>query len=168
MKEKVLKVFFGIIVIFLLIVTIRIIYLREIKKQSVISLFGKSFFIVETGSMEPTIEIGELIVVSKKDNYNIGDIVTIIDEEDYIYTHRIIDVNESNIITRGDNNDIDDEETNIKNIVGKVGFHSKLLGSFVVYWLRPLILIDIFAIFIKMLIDLFYFEEEDNEKVTSD
>lgn len=158
------KIFYALLIILLIIIIYNVIYSKFIKHELITSIFGKAFFIVETGSMEPAIKKGELIVVSKNDNYKVGDIVTILDDENYIYTHRIIDKNDKYIITKGDANDLTDETILEKNIIGKVIFHSNILGFFVIYLLKPLIIIDIFLISIKLIVKLYKQEEDSNEK----
>ena len=55
--------------------------------------------------MEPTIKIGDLIVIDLDDRgYIIGDIVTYYDEFHTFVTHRIVDVREGKFITKGDFN----------------------------------------------------------------
>ena len=93
--------------------------------------------------MEPKINAGELIMIKEADKYEIGDIVTYVDQDDFLVTHRIVCLNENNMITKGDNNDLLDEEISLNNIKGKVIIHSKILGFFVLYLLKPLVFIYI-------------------------
>ena len=102
-------------------------------------MFGFAFLVVTTGSMEPEINAGELIIIKEVDKYEIGDIVTFIDKDDFLVTHRIICLNEEKMITKGDNNNLLDEEVSLNNIKGKVIIHSKILGFFVLYLLKPFI-----------------------------
>ena len=89
------------------------------------------FFIIESGSMKPTLKIEEMIVVKQFDEYKIDDIVTYYDEEFKGYvTHRIIEIEKNGkFITKGDfNNTYDEKSIGTNEIVGKVIFHSKILG----------------------------------------
>lgn len=117
-----------------------------------------------TGSMEPTIRAGELVVISEKLNYKVGDIVTYRDEDNFLVTHRIVEKIGNDVVTKGDNNNIVDNKITIENIVGKVVFHSKLLGFFLLYILKPLIIVYVIIFFIMN----FYFSKkgrcENNEK----
>ena len=74
---------------------------------------------VKTGSMEDGIHAGDYILIYKKDKYDIGDVVTY-KKDNYHVTHRIIKKNGKNVITKGDANNIEDDEINVKSIVGKV------------------------------------------------
>ncbi len=158
------KILNLLIIFFLIIIICNVLYSRLIKHDIITTIFGRAFFIVETGSMEPTINKGELIVVSERKNYKVGDIVTILDNEKYIFTHRIVEIIGDNVVTKGDSNDLRDEIVSNRNIIGKVIIHSKILGFFVIYLLKPLILIDILYICIKLIIELYKTEEEKNEE----
>ena len=141
-KERVCKnikdILKNIIIIVLLVVILNACYSKIIRKDKIIKIFGKSILIVKTGSMEHTIKEGELIIISSQKKYDIGDVVTIVDDDGYIVTHRIINISNDKIITKGDGNNIADEENSANKIIGKVIFHSKLLGIISVYLLKPI------------------------------
>ena len=160
--KKIKSIILTILIIILILIILSILYSKIIKKEKIVSLFGNYVFIVETGSMEPTIKAGELIIVSKEKQYNLNDIVTIIDDEDYIYTHRIISKDSNMFITKGDGNSINDEPISEKSILGKVILHSKALGFFVIYILKPLIVFYVFIIAVLYIIN--YRKEEINEE----
>ena len=89
---------------------------------------------VTSGSMEPNIKVGEIIIILKTKDYNVGDIVTICTKNNNLITHRIIKKEDKNYITKGDFNNIQDEDIITKeNIKGKVIFHSKFLGMLCKY-----------------------------------
>ncbi|MBR3697841.1 MAG: hypothetical protein IKM97_06300 [Clostridia bacterium] len=48
--------------------------------------------IVVTGSMEPSINIKEMIVIKEQKDYKIGDIVTYKDNNNNFVTHRIVNI----------------------------------------------------------------------------
>ena len=74
-------------------------------------------------------------------NYNLGDIVTYLDNDDMIVTHRIIKCNGDSFIAKGDNNNLEDEEISVDRIYGAVVFHSEIIGFFVLYLLKPFVII---------------------------
>lgn len=139
--KKLIKLIRKIFILCLILILMYVIYAKYIEKRDLISIFNKSFLIVMTGSMEPSIEGKELIIIDKKEKYKIGDIVTYKDSEDFIVTHRIIDITDKYFIAKGDSNNISDDKQSIDNIYGKVIFHSKTLGIFILYILKPLILL---------------------------
>lgn len=76
------------------------------------SLFGYRLFIVQTGSMSPTFEVGSVIVAKKVTDpaaLSVGDIVTFSTQSGALVTHRIIEVvyDDNNAFvgyrTKGDN-----------------------------------------------------------------
>lgn len=126
-------------------------------------MFGFAFLVVTTGSMEPEINAGELIIIKEFDKYEIGDIVTFIDKDDFLVTHRIICLNEEKMITKGDNNNLLDEEVSLNNIKGKVIIHSKILGFFVLYLLKPLVFIYVITIIILNIIRSLWRDEREDK-----
>lgn len=82
-------------------------------------IFGYSIFTVATGSMEPAISQNDIVVVHSKEKYSVNDIITFKKDKSYI-THRIIMINDSNLITKGDANNANDVAINKKDILGKV------------------------------------------------
>lgn len=83
---------------------------------------------VETGSMEDGIHAGDYVLIHKKDNYKIGEIITY-KKNDYFITHRIIKkVGKNKVITKGDANNTEDEEITRKQIVGEVVLSGGILN----------------------------------------
>src|SRR5699024_10647649 len=71
------------------------------------NVFGYELKTVLSGSMEPLIQTGSVIVVRQTDgtdHFQEGDIVTFVTEEKLLVTHRIIEVEGAEYITKGDNN----------------------------------------------------------------
>ena len=80
-----------------------------------VSLFGKSILHVATGSMEPSLQVGDFIVIEKTDPADLkpGDIISYYSEQSDIFgmlvTHRIKEIDEDgNFITLGDANPVPD------------------------------------------------------------
>lgn len=86
-----------------------------------------AFYKVMTGSMENNIHVGDYILIKKCDEYKKGDIVTY-EKDGYYITHRIIKINKDTVITKGDANNVPDEEINKSNIIGKYIFKSKIIN----------------------------------------
>jgi len=136
----------------ILIVLIFILLLFNIVSIFEFSFFGFRIFKVATGSMEPTLTINSIIVVKKTDDLNIGDIITFQDSRGYT-THRIVEMNEDSITTRGDANNVKDTPITREAVIGKVliyfnifGFLGYLLKNPVMWFL--LLLIGLLVIFI--------------------
>ena len=72
--------------------------------------------------MGNTIKNGNLIIIVKKTNYKVGDIVCFI-ENNQIIVHRIIEINNNTFTSKGDNNKDLDNPINKTQICGKVVFN---------------------------------------------
>ena len=91
--------------------------------------FGVGAAIVLTGSMEPTLSVNDLVVVTKTDNIEIGDIVVFQQGNDLII-HRVIEKNveENRIVTKGDANNVDDGSIPMSAVKGKLSFSVPFVG----------------------------------------
>lgn len=83
------------------------------------NFFGYSMFEVISGSMSPTIMVNDLILVKNTKNVNENDIITYYSDGDFI-THRVINVFDDFVVTKGDANNSEDVNVEKNNIVGKV------------------------------------------------
>ena len=121
-----------VLLIFALLITI--VVFSSDRNGGVANLCGFTPMTVETRSMEPTFYQDDLIIVKEVDDiYNLkkDDVITfwtIIDGRRVKNTHRIVEINEfentRSFVTRGDNNDQDDEyDTTINDIVGVIKFN---------------------------------------------
>lgn len=110
------------------------------------SFFGFRFFSVQTGSMSPALNVGDLILVHKQDKYNLDDIVTlekeqigIQEEGNKFLTHRVVEVKSSSDLEneyhiQGDQNTKPDQFIiSNKAIVGKVIKRFAMFGNIVDY-----------------------------------
>ncbi len=146
-KSEILKTVFKILLWFVAAVLIL---------TALLSLFSKSellpqykVFTVLTGSMKPTIYPGDLILISKQDSYNVGDIVTFntgTGESQVVVTHRIVgstqDQENTRFTTQGDFNSVEDIDTIVQeDILGKYLFKLPLLGYLVNFVQTPVGLI---------------------------
>ena len=144
------------IMFMLIFILIMVCYSKFILKQKIIRIGDYSIFVVLTGSMQPTISPGEMILIKNQGQYNEGDIVTYLDEDNFFITHRIIQINDSTCITQGDNNNIQDLPFDKNNILGSVIYHSKVLGFFILYLLKPLTIIYLGILLIFIFKDDFF------------
>lgn len=103
-----------------------------------VRLIGLKPFVVLSGSMRPTYEVGSLIYVKSVDykELKVGDPITYMISQDTVVTHRIIEVlvdeedpNTLRYFTKGDANDVPDGvSVHYKNIIGKPVFSLPYLG----------------------------------------
>ena len=119
----------------------------KILKNDFTSINGYVILEVVSGSMEPTIKVGDLIVINTKDqHYQENDIVTFYDTNGAFVTHRIVSIQDDKMITKGDNNNTSDEATPISNIVGKYVFKIGFIGSLITALKNPVVSIMIFIL----------------------
>lgn len=146
-----LKVLYFIFLGFLLVLFLLTLWLafdKFILKKPVPSVFGYSVLSIETGSMNGTsvivegeepsqINIGDLILIKKTNDYKIGDVITYIHEgEKFSTTHRIVGYTVNGYITKGDANNTTDTLPVLKEeVLGEVVGHYPKLGKFV-SWIK--------------------------------
>ncbi len=157
------KLISNILIFLIIIFFINIFYSKFILKDNLIKIFGKSVVIVTTGSMEPEINAGDLVIISDREYYKIGDIITYQDDEGFLVTHRIIEMNQDTFIAKGDANNLSDGENSNNNIKGKVIYHSKILGSFVLYFLKPIVVVYVISFIV---VNLYFIIIKRNSKNT--
>ncbi len=131
-KKTIYYIFLTILLVLLSLYTKKIIF-----KEERITLLRYSPLVVLTGSMEPSLYPGDIVVIKESDSYSVGDVITY-KVENYYVTHRIIDVYEINgsksYKTKGDNNNIEDEySVSTKQVIGKQEFHIDKLGYVIIF-----------------------------------
>ena len=114
-KVKVVKIvlwsIFGIILALIVVALSSLLVQKYIQKKPVPNIMGYSYMIVLTGSMNGTIDQDDLIIIKKTDDYKNGDIVTFVDANGTVVTHRIIrTIDDGKFITKGDANDSEDND----------------------------------------------------------
>ena len=120
--EKLLKTIFDIVTILIILLVIIIAYnffQISILNKKYSNFFGYTFFEVTTGSMSGTIEINDVVIVKINDNIKENDIITY-QLDDTIITHRLIKIEDNQLITKGDANNAEDKPIEKKSVIGKV------------------------------------------------
>jgi len=88
--------------------------------------------VVTSWSMEPTLHVGDLIVVSGREQPKVGDVIVYVKPNGELIVHRLIAVEETAwrtvYITKGDANPYPDEPINPERVKGKVVFVIPYLG----------------------------------------
>lgn len=136
-KSKKLK---NIIVILVYIILVPIlIYNLALIVQSVInpnetpSFLGIKTYVIISGSMKPELDIGDIVIVKKSNDFEMGDIISFRQGQSVI-THRISEIIEDNgtiqYKTKGDSNNAEDNGTISKSVIeGKVVGKIKKVGN---------------------------------------
>ena len=107
-------------------------------EQFVPTLFGYTGMTVMSGSMAPTIEVGDFVLVRETNDtpIKVDDVITYKQDSQYV-THRVIEcLNDSEFVTQGDaNNTADLEPVHRDEIVGIKTVAIPKLGSFFM-WIK--------------------------------
>ena len=172
--------------LFVIIFVLVNIFQIQVQKDLYSNIFGYSLLEVKSGSMEDSIKIGDAVVLDiiepqtsrkniekdklteeelilVKESLNIGDVITFVKNNNLI-THRIVQLDDNSLITKGDANNANDKAITYDEVVGKVinvlpeiGIWKKILTEKVV--LIPL-LISIMLFMSAILLNT----KEDNNK----
>ena len=122
-KKQSFKLIFRNVVIVILVILLigngMNIYKALVYKEQISTVFGYGAALIVTGSMEPTINPGDLIIIKEQDEYYKGDIISYKGDSTST-THRIVGVTEMGFILTGDANNREDGEVSKDMIVGKV------------------------------------------------
>lgn len=119
----------GYIVIFLVFISLI--------PLSIPKLFGYQTYNVISGSMEPEIPVGSLILVKEIDPYDIetGQVIAFYSNASVV-THRVVKNNsfDGKFVTKGDANaDVDLKDVDYSELIGIVEHHYPLLGAIGAY-----------------------------------
>ncbi len=151
-KRVVFFIVFALLIILLFIFT-ALAADRVIAKSNIPSVFGFSPLTVLTGSMEPEIYPGDMVVIHRQSDYAVGDTITyVVEGGKSSVTHKIIrsyvESGTTYYITQGINNNTEDEFPVAKSqVAGKVVLIIPGLGTFLEWLKTPsgIVLILLFA-----------------------
>lgn len=107
-----------------------------IQKKEVVQVFGYSQMIVISGSMEPAISVGDMVIVHETGDYQPGDVITYYDGSAYV-THRLTEKIGDRYITQGDANNAPDEPVLAEQIIGKVVVAIPKAGKLILFLRTP-------------------------------
>ena len=122
---KVLKTL-GQVVLFVILIFFILLNILSMNNKS---LFGFRIYRVISGSMQPALQIGDVIIIKKANNYAEKEIITY-DNGLTTITHRIKSINGDEIITEGDANDAPDKPITKDRILGKYFFRISTFSVF--------------------------------------
>ncbi len=88
---------------------------------------GYGASVVVSGSMEPTLSIGDMVIVKKTKDVKVGDIV-VFQSGNILVIHTVIEVGDGVIVTKGDANNVDDGEIALSAVKGKMVFAIPKVG----------------------------------------
>ncbi len=121
---------------------------RTVFRIELPKLFGFAQVLVISGSMQPDLEVGDMLIIQEEASYKVNDIVTYHWGKSLV-THRVVGIIASDkvqYITKGDANNVADEPIDSSEVEGKVVFKLPLIGNIVQFIGTPFgILTTIFS-----------------------
>ena len=133
--------------------------------------FGVGATVVLSGSMEPTLSTGDLLIIAEQESYGVDDVV-VFQSNRMAVVHRIIEIKEETVegedgeeiqmiaITQGDANNTPDDPIQMSQIKGTVVLRVPLVGYLVNMIKTPLGTILILAAAVFLLERSFHKEKE--------
>ncbi len=150
------NVFIVVLSIFLLLAIYNLINIKVLKKDYT-NLFGYTYFDILTGSMVDTINVDDYVFVKITKDVKKDDIISF-RADDVIVTHRIIDINDKEIITKGDANNTIDNPITKNDVIGKVIYIGHGYGLLSKTIMSPMVLISLITTVVLFCI---YFSMKD-------
>ena len=146
--KKVGKIFLWSLLFLIILYNLYTFASFKIFKKNLVGIGGYASLEVVSGSMEPTIQTGDFIIINqKKKNYKEGDIITFMDVNGSFVTHRIVGMTKDGHLTKGDaNRSVDPGYVKKEKIVGTYAFKIHKFGYVVKAIQNPITLILVFLI----------------------
>ena len=129
-----------VIVIIAILFCLYCVFSIKVLNNKYVNVFGYSVFEVATGSMHGSIEVGDAVLVKIGSKYDVGDIVTYQNGDDFI-THRVVSIQDDYVITKGDANNVNDNPIDNKLILGRVVKVMPKLGIWKKVLLTPKVIV---------------------------
>lgn len=119
----------------------------DIMKKDYVNVFGYTYFVVKTGSMSGTLEVDDIIIVKITKDTKINDIITYVNDNGEIITHRLVRKSGSKLIAQGDVNNVEDNPITKDQLIGTVAL--VISPSFVLKTVATFLILFIFLALIN-------------------
>ncbi|MFG6496217.1 signal peptidase I [Fictibacillus sp. UD] len=142
MNKTILKVISSTIVFCILLSICFLLYITYQASKNpdeIPSFFGYKPFTVLSNSMQPSFSAGDMVFVKNKpaSEIAVNDVITFKEGDRKLITHRVVEQTERGFVTKGDNNNVNDDEiVTPDDVVGthvftipKAGYVSKFVSS---------------------------------------
>jgi len=160
--KVILNIIFAILSIIAVILIYNIIQLSIFNKPYM-NLFGYSVFEIKTGSMSGTLEVDDIIVVKLTKEVNKNDIITF-SIDNTVITHRVLELENETITTKGDANNTKDEPITKSQVIGKVVFSFKNMAIWKQVFTTPQVYILIIITLVLFGISISIKEENKEQR----
>jgi len=149
--------------VLLILINLSLGIIKAVTHHPVPKVFGFSPLVVMSGSMEPAIYPGDVVVIREQvaEKYKIGDIVTYLVGQT-VYTHRIVGEENGLFILKGDRNNTVDDSVAAEQFEGKVLLIIPKIGVAIVFFKKPT------GMAVLVLLLVFYILGEDLWKKVGD
>ncbi len=145
--NKVINIILDIIIFFVFIgflIALASFIQIKLMHRKYCNVFGYTYFQILTGSMENEINIDDDVIVKLGNKVKKGDIISY-NSGDVIVTHRIVEINDEEIITKGDANNANDEPIKKNEVIGKVIYVGKRFGRIKKVITEPVVLVSLLS-----------------------
>jgi signal peptidase len=132
---KAVPIFMTILVVSAMLAGASGLYRKFVYGEKIPLIAGIGSAVVITGSMEPAVNAGDLVIIRQQSSYQVGDIVAY--EESTPVTHRIVQVTEDGFVTKGDANNTTDDEVAREEVIGSVVATVPSVGHAILYLQTP-------------------------------
>ena len=118
--KKILKAIATFFLVVLVLLCVYTFVVTDIMKKDYVNVFGYTYFVVASGSMSGSIEVDDIIFVRITKDVKENEIITFLDDDGNLITHRLVNKNGNKYITKGDVNNVSDDPIEKDQIIGKV------------------------------------------------
>lgn len=127
--KKVLSISFLTFMVFLLIINFLMLFDMP--------FFGYKIYKISSKSMEPNLKYNDFILIKEKADFKENDIITFKVENKYI-THRVVEIKDERIITKGDAVDFNNDPISKDMVAGKMIYKFKVLTYINYFLFKPI------------------------------
>ncbi len=149
-QKKLVRIAVIVCIAIFLITNIYLLNEKTLRGNALPMPFGFGTAIVLSGSMEPTLHVDDLIIVTISDSYAVGDIV-VYQSGNSLVVHRILEITDGMVTTQGDANNAPDAPVELSQIKGKVENHVTGVGRLVRTLKSPVAAFGLMALAIFLL-----------------
>lgn len=164
--KRIIQLIFTVLISLFILIGI----MNFLSAPSASGLFGYKGYIVISGSMEPAFSPGDYAIVKGEPFENIGvdEVITFLDD-DTIVTHRVKEITEEGLVTKGDaNNNEDAVLVAGENYIGTLKWLLPGFGSIILFLQQPFVFpVMIFLVGAYVIYLYFHSDDEPEEQTTT-
>lgn len=159
--QRALRIVIIVCVVVFLICNLYLLNEKTLRGNALPMPFGFGAAIVLSGSMEPTLNVDDLIVVIREDGYEIGDVV-VYQSGDMLVVHRIMTIDGDMVTTQGDANNALDAPVELSLVKGKAVCYIPNVGGVLRLLKSPMVSFGLMALAIYLLESSFRKEKQED------